>query len=105
MAGALLEADGTARTFIQIDLVAFALAQLDDGPLRAGAEAAVAFKAISAGQAALGLEYRILFFEAFDDFLKPCFAATDVQMALRALRRVGEVPDMELVKVGQLVFG
>ena len=70
MTRALLEADGAAGAFVVVVLVTFALAELDDGIVRAGAVTAVALKAIAAGQATLCLEQRLFFGQAADHFAK-----------------------------------
>ena len=54
MARTLLEANGAASTPGVIDFVAFARTQFPDRPLRTGAIAAVALKAVATGKAASG---------------------------------------------------
>ena len=59
MAGALFEADRAAGASLVVVAVAPARAELDDGVLRAGRPAIVAFETIAAGQAALCLVARL----------------------------------------------
>ena len=70
MAGALLDADAAAGAKIEFDLVALVRAELDDRVFRTGGITIVAFEAIAAGQAALGLVQRFFLAQAADDLVE-----------------------------------
>ena len=60
MAGALLVANRAARAQVVIIAVTTPFAELDNGPFRARAEAAIAFETVAARQTAFGLEQRLV---------------------------------------------
>src|ERR1035441_2537877 len=64
---ALLEARSTPGAAVVVEAVAVPGPELDDGILRAGAQAAVTLEAVAAGEAALRLEDGLRLAETADD--------------------------------------
>src|SRR5450631_4810947 len=105
MGRALLEADRTPGAPVEVDAIARALAQLDDGVLRTSTEAAVALEAVPAREAPLGLEHRSRLGEAPHHLVETRHPARLLELALRPLRRLREEPDVELIEGGDGLFG
>ena len=104
MAGALLEAYGTAGASLVIEAVPLAWAQLDDGVFGAGTVTAVALETVSAGKATPRLIGRFGFGQPGDDFLEAAKALRQSQLILLKLIGLGEIPEVQLIVSYQGMF-
>ena len=93
--GALLGAGSATGALVVVELVAVSLAQLDDGVLRAGSQAAVTLEAVAAAQAAFGLEVGLLVAQTADDLGEPD-ALGGIELGLVPASVVTEVPQIEV---------
>src|ERR1700690_3815173 len=89
--GALFEAGGTAGASVIGDTITPAKSELDDGGLRTGGKAVVAFVAVAAGEAALRFVARFVLGQAGHDFLEAAQPFGHGQGLLRA--RIGIAVD------------
>src|ERR1700691_3788912 len=87
MAGALLDTHLAPRAEIEFDLIAIVRSELDDRVLRTGGITIVAFEAIAAGQASLGLVQRLRLAQSIDDLIET--ARTCAQREFVLHRRSG----------------
>ena len=78
MAWALLKAGGTARALVEINGVACAFTELDNRVFWTCTVAAVALKAVAAGEAARGFEDHFCFRESTDDFAKAILSTRQI---------------------------
>ena len=77
MAGTNAEARRTARAQLEVNVIALALAEFDDGIFGTRGEAVVALEAVAARQAALSFAQRLALVETADDFLETVGAHVD----------------------------
>src|SRR5215470_2043147 len=99
------DAVAAALAVVEVDLVALARSQLDDGVVRADAVAVVAFEAVAAGHAAAGLVQGGRLVEPADDLVEGRGAARGVEHRPNGRRGVGEVPGVEPVVGGEFRSG
>src|SRR5690606_16542014 len=95
---ALSEARCAPGAPVVVEDVAMPDAELDDGVLGTGSEAAVALEAVAAGQAACGLELGLARGEAGHDLVKSRDPGGRIKGVLLAASVVTEVPEVELVE-------
>src|SRR5271166_1607554 len=101
---ALLVAGGTTGAPVVVEAVAVTGSELDHRVLRAGAQTAVALKAVTARQAPAGLECRRLGRQAADDLVESGDALFGRKFGLRPPIRITEVPQVQLVEFGDRVL-
>src|ERR1700679_2403911 len=82
MAGALLATHLAPRAEIEFDLIAIVRSELDDRVLRTGGITIVAFEAIAAGQAALGLVQRLRLAQSVDNLIEAFCACAQREFVL-----------------------
>jgi hypothetical protein len=100
----LREAHGAAGTAVVVKKVPAARPELDDGVLRARAEAAVALEAIPAGQATPRFVKGFVLGQPADDFGEIVHPFLGGPLGLVAPGKVPEVPQMEPAERCQVVL-
>ena len=100
MAGALFVADGAAGAFVEVETVALARSEFDDGFFRAGPETAIAFEAVATAEASFGLISGFLFCQPFDDFIEAADGDPRHEPVLFLQRSFGLIPHVQLAETG-----